>query len=54
MRHAGGKYTWNEELFDHKRRLEVSALGILGLKKTRFNSVDYGVIVMSTWAAAHT
>lgn len=49
-----GKYRWNEELFDHKRRLEVSAWSIWGLKKTRFNSVDYGTIVVSTYAAAHT
>lgn len=41
-------------VFDHKRRLEVSALSIWGLKKTRFNGIDYGVIVTSTWAAAHT
>lgn len=49
-----GRYRWNEELFDHKRRLEVSAWTIHGLKKTRFNSVDYGVIVISTYAVAHT
>ena len=54
MKHAGGKYLWNEELFDHKRRLEVSAMSIWGLKKARFNSIDYGVIVGSTYAAAHT
>ncbi len=46
------KLTWNEELFDHKRRLEISALTIHGLKKTRYNSVDYGTIVVSTYAAA--
>lgn len=46
------KITWNEELFDHKRRLEISALTIHGLKKTRYNSVDYGTVVMSTYAAA--
>lgn len=46
------KMTWNEELFDHKRRLEISALTIHGLKKTRYNSVDYGTIVVSTYAAA--
>jgi hypothetical protein len=28
-------YRWNEELFDHKRRMEVSAWTIHGLKKTR-------------------
>ena len=48
------KLTWNEELFDHKRRLEISALTIHGLKKTQYNSVDYGVVVMSTYAAAAT
>ena len=45
---------WNEELFDHRRRLEISALTIHGLKKTRYNSVDYGTIVVSTYAVAHT
>ena len=48
------KYRWNEELFDHKRRLEVSAWTIHGIRKTRYNSVDYGTIVVSTYAAAHT
>jgi N4-gp56 family major capsid protein len=46
------KLTWNEELFDHKRRLEISALTIHGMKKTSYNSVDYGVVVMSSYAAA--
>lgn len=46
------KYRWNEELFDHKRRLEVSAWTIHGLRKTRYNNVDYGTIVVSTWAQA--
>jgi len=49
-----GKYRWNEELFDHKRRMEVSAWTIHGIKKTKYNSLDYGVIVCSTYAAAHT
>ena len=49
-----GKYRWNEELFDHKRRMEVSAWTIHGLKKTKFNSLDYGTIVVSTYAVAHT
>lgn len=48
------KARWNEELFDHKRRLEVSSLKIYGIKKARFNAIDYGVIVLSTYAAAHT
>lgn len=49
-----GRFRWNEELFDHKRRLEVSAWTIHGLKKTRYNSVDYGTVVVSTYAVAHT
>lgn len=48
------KYRWNEELFDHKRRMEVSAWTIHGLKKTRYNSVDYGTVVVSTYSVAHT
>jgi N4-gp56 family major capsid protein len=48
------KYRWNEELFDHKRRLEVSAWTIHGMKKTVFNSLDYGTVVVSTYAQAHT
>lgn len=51
---APNKYRWNEELFDHKRRLEVSAWTIHGLKKTTYNSVDYGVIVIATYAVAPT
>lgn len=47
-------YRWNEELFDHKRRLEVSAGTIMGLKKTRYNSTDFGTVVVATYAAAHT
>lgn len=46
------KYRWNEELFDHKRRLEVSAWAIWGMKKTVFNSTDFGTVVISSYAAA--
>lgn len=44
------KYRWSEELFDHGRQLEVGAWSIWGLRKTRFNSIDYGVITISTYA----
>lgn len=54
QKNSPNKFRWNEELFDHKRRLEVSAWSIFGLKKTVFNSIDYGVVVVSTYAAAHT
>lgn len=48
------KFRWNEELLDHKRKLEVSAWSIWGLKKTVFNSSDFGTVVVSTYAAAST
>ena len=52
------KYRWNEELFDHKRRMEVSAWAIWGMKKVQFGTpggtVDFGSVAISTYAAAHT
>jgi len=47
-------YNWNEELIDHKRQLEVSVLSIFGMKKTVFDSQDFGTVVVSSYAAAHT
>ena len=51
---TANKYRWNKELLDHKRKLEVSAWGILGMKKAVFNSADFGTVVISTYAAAST
>lgn len=51
-RGSSDKYRWNEELLDHKRKLEVSAWSIWGCKKTVFNSADFGTVVVSTYAAA--
>lgn len=50
--YKNSKYRWNEELLDHKRKLEVSAWQIWGMKKTKFNSVDYGTIVVTAYSAA--
>lgn len=47
-------YGWNEELLDHKRVMEVSSFTIWGLSKNIFDSNDFGCIVGSTYAAAHT
>lgn len=47
-------YAWNEELIDHKRRLEVSIMCMYGMKKTQFDSTDFGTIVVSSYAAKHT
>jgi N4-gp56 family major capsid protein len=46
-----GRYRWNEELYDHKRKLEVSGWTIFGVKKTIFNAKDFGVITIPTYAA---
>jgi N4-gp56 family major capsid protein len=46
------KMSWNEELFDYKNQLGVSAGMIFGIKKTVFNSVDYGTIALSGYAPA--
>ena len=50
--YGGTRYRWNEELLDHKRKIEVSAWSIFGMKKVQYNSIDYGVITISTYAAA--
>lgn len=50
---ANGRTSWNEELFDYGNQLGVSAGMIWGMKKTRFNSLDFGVIVAPTYAIAH-
>jgi N4-gp56 family major capsid protein len=48
-----GEMTWVEELFDYSNQLGVSAGMIAGMKKTVFNSEDFGVITVSSYAAAH-
>lgn len=50
---AGNKVSWVEELFDYGNQLGVSAGMIWGLKKTVFNSLDFGVITIYTTGAAH-
>lgn len=48
------KLDWVEEAFDYDNQLGVCAGLIYGIKKTIFNSVDFGTIVIATYAAAHT
>lgn len=47
------KMSWTEELFDYKNQLGVSGGLIFGLKKTVFNSADFGTVVLPTYAVAH-
>ena len=49
-----GRYNWVEKLFDYDEELGVSAGCIGGLKKSRFNSADFGSIVVTTRATANT
>lgn len=46
------KMTWVEKLFDYDNQLGVAVGSIMGLKKTRFNSADFGTITVSTYAVA--
>jgi N4-gp56 family major capsid protein len=46
------KYRWSEELIDHERKLEVGGWTFAGIKKTKFNSVDFGVVTMSSYATS--
>ncbi len=43
---------WTEETFDYGNQMGVEAGMIAGLKKTRFNSLDFGSLVLSSYAAA--
>ena len=47
------KMSWVEELFDYGNQFGVSAGMIAGMKKSVFNSKDFGTVVMSTAAKAH-
>lgn len=57
----GSRMDWNEETFDYGNQFGVAAGMIFGMKKTRFapetgaaNNEDFGSIVVSTYAAAHS
>ncbi len=49
---AGLDANWVEELFDYKNQLGVAGGLIFGLKKTRFNSKDFGTFVISSYSPA--
>lgn len=46
------KFKWTEQLFDYDNQLGVAAGLVAGMKKTRFNSADFGSVVVSTYAVA--
>lgn len=47
------KWSWTEELFDYGNQLGVEAGCIAGVKKTVYNSTDFGVLTVPTYAVAH-
>lgn len=44
------KFDWVEELDDYENQLGVGGGAIFGLKKTVFNSVDFGTVVATTYS----
>jgi N4-gp56 family major capsid protein len=46
------KMTWVEEMFDYENQFGVSAGMIFGMKKSVFNSIDFGVITFAGYAPA--
>lgn len=48
------RMSWKEEMFDYGNQLGIAAGSIWGMKKSQFNSIDYGTIVVPSWAAAAT
>lgn len=54
MNKSPTRYKIVEELFDYQRELGVSVQTILGMKKTVFDSTDFGTVVVSTYADAHS
>ena len=49
-----GRYSWNEETDDRGNALAITAGTIYGVKKSRFNGKDFGVIAVDTYAADPT
>lgn len=50
QRGGKSKFSWEEEMFDYGKELGVSAENIFGMKKSRYNSEDYGTITVTTYA----
>ncbi len=47
------RMTWVEKEFNYDAQLGIQAKMIFGIKKSRFNSKDFGTIVVPTYAVAH-
>lgn len=49
---SGLRFSWSEETKDHGNEPVVASGTIIGVKKTRFNSTDFGVMAVDTYYAA--
>lgn len=47
---GGSRFQWQEETFDYGNQVAINAGTIVGMKKTRFNGMDYGVLAIDTYA----
>jgi N4-gp56 family major capsid protein len=47
---AGLRFDWNEVMRDNGNQLVISSSSIFGIKKTRFDGADYGVIAIDSAA----
>ena len=43
------KYDWHEETDDRGNALAISSGAIFGIKKTKFNSMDFGIVALDTY-----
>lgn len=48
------RFSWNEDKDDRGNALAITAGTIFGIKKTRFNSKDFGVVAVDTYSADPT
>lgn len=48
---GGLRFNWTEETKDHGNEPVIAAGIIIGVKKTRFNSKDFGVLALDTYSA---
>ena len=49
----GNMFSWYEDMDDYGNEKGIAAGSIFGMKKTRFNSKDYGCMTMSSYAVKH-
>lgn len=49
--HSGATMSWAEKLFDYGKTLGIGTACVWGMKKTQYNSKDYGTFVLTSYAA---